>query len=176
MIFTAVQLKAPLTVANMRIGNSKPEQKGFILLGLLVLIVVAGFALTQASTKWSDARKREREQELLKVGDVIRTAIGHYYNQTPGVVKEYPPNLEALLKDNRLPVTKRYLRKIYIDPVTQREGWGMIEAPSGGIMGIYSLSADIPFKTRGFRPVYQHFENKKYYGEWYFAYVELPTQ
>lgn len=175
MISIAAQLKLPQMGVNMQTGKNMPKQTGFILLGLLVLIVIAGFALTQASTKWSDARKREREQELLKVGDVIRKAIGSYYNQTPGVVKEYPPNLEALLKDNRLPVPKRYLRKIYIDPVTQREGWGIVEAPSGGIMGVYSLSADVPYKTKGFRPIYKHFENKKYYGEWYFAYVELPV-
>ena len=176
MIFTVVLLKSLLMGASMRIGRNNLNKSGFILLGMLVLIVIAGFALTQASTKWSDARKREREQELLKVGDTIRKAIGNYYNQSPGVVKEYPPNLEALLKDNRLPVPKRYLRKIYIDPVTQREGWGIVEAPSGGIMGIYSLSADMPFKTKGFRPMYKHFENRKYYGEWYFAYVELPVQ
>jgi type II secretory pathway pseudopilin PulG len=160
---------------NMQIGNNKPET-GFILLGLLVLIVITGLALTQASTKWSDARKREREQELLKVGDTIRKAIGNYYNQTPGVVKEYPPNLEALLKDNRLPVPKRYLRKLYIDPVTQREGWGIVQAPSGGVMGVYSLSAEAPYKIKGFRSMYKHFDNRKYYGEWYFTYVEMQVQ
>ena len=164
------------TGKGLQTSKKTPQQTGFILLGLLVLIVVAGFALTQASTKWSEARKREREQELLKVGDIIRKAIGNYYNQTPGVVKEYPPNLEALLKDNRSPTPKRYLRKLYTDPITQREGWGIVEAPSGGVMGVYSLSADVPYKTKGFRPIYKHFENKKYYGEWYFAYVELPVQ
>ncbi len=176
MISTAVQLKLRQMGLNMPIGKSASKQTGFILLGLLVLILIAGFALTQASTKWSDARKREREQELLKVGDVIRNAIGHYYNQTPGVVKQYPPNLETLLKDDRFPVPKRYLRKVYLDPITQREGWGILEAPSGGVMGVYSLSADAPYKTKGFRPIYQHFENRKYYGEWYFAYVESPVQ
>lgn len=176
MTSTAVQLKLPQTGVYMPIGKNSPKQTGFILLGLLVLILIAGFTLTQASTKWSDARKREREQELLKVGDAMRKAIGNYYNQTPSIVKEYPPNLEALLKDNRFPVPKRYLRKIHLDPITQREGWGILEAPSGGIMGVYSLSADVPYKTKGFRPIYQHFENKKYYGEWYFAYVELPVQ
>lgn len=160
-----------LMEAIMRIG--KQQQSGYILLGVLVLIMVAGLTLTQAGAKWSDARKREREHELLKVGDTIRKAIGNYYNQTPDVVKQYPPNLEALLLDNRHPEPRRYLRKLYIDPITQREGWGILEAPSGGVMGVYSLSADKPYKTKNFRLKYRHFENKKYYGEWYFAYV--PT-
>ena len=167
-------------VVTMLIGKHKPNessgyQSGYILVGLLILIMVAGYALAAAGTKFSEARKREREQELLKVGDTIRKAIGNYYNQTPGVVKQYPPNLEALLKDERFPQPKRYLRKLYLDPVTQREGWGILEAPSGGVMGIYSLSAAKPYKTKNFRLMYRHFENKKYYGEWYFAYVPLAT-
>jgi len=147
------------------------KNQGYILLGLLVLLVIVGYALAEAGTSWTNKAKREREQELLKVGDTIKKAIGNYYNQTPGVVKQYPPNLEALLLDNRFPVPRRYLRQLYLDPITQREGWGILEAPSGGVMGVYSLSAEQPFKSKNFRPAYQHFEGKKYYGEWYFAYL-----
>ena len=153
--------------------NQSKNQSGYILVGLLILIMVAGYALAAAGTKFSEARKREREQELLKVGDTIRKAIGNYYNQTPGVVKQFPPNLEALIRDDRFPQPKRYLRKLYIDPVTQREGWGILEAPSGGVMGVYSLSDAKPYKSKNFRSIYQHFENKKYYGEWYFAYIPI---
>ncbi len=148
------------------------KQQGFILLGMLCLLVIAGYALTQASTRWSDVVQRQREQELLKVGDTIRKAIGRYYNATPGVVKQYPPNLEALLYDDRFPTPQRYLRKLYIDPMTQREGWGIVVAPSGGVMGINSLSGDKPFKQKNFRPIYQEFEDKDYYAEWFFVYVE----
>ena len=163
-----------MLIGKHQLSQLSRYQAGYILVGLLILIMVAGYALAAAGTKFSEARKREREQELLKVGDTIRKAIGNYYNQTPGVVKQYPPNLEALLKDERFPQPKRYLRKLYLDPVTQREGWGILEAPSGGVMGVYSLSAAKPYKTKSFRLMYRHFENKKYYGEWYFAYVPLP--
>jgi type II secretory pathway pseudopilin PulG len=164
-----------MLIGKLQSSNSSVNQSGYILVGLLILIMVAGYALAATGTKFSEVRKREREQELLKVGDTIRKAIGNYYNQTPGVVKQYPPNLEALIRDDRFPEPKRYLRKLYIDPVTQREGWGILEAPSGGVMGIYSLSAARPYKSKSFRLIYQHFENKKYYGEWYFAYVPVST-
>ena len=157
----------------MQAGKTVNQNAGFILIGMLVLMMVAGYALAEVSAKWSDVVKREREQELLKVGDTIRKAIGSYYNQTPGVVKQYPPNLEALLKDDRFPVPRRYLRKIYVDPITQRDGWGILEAPSGGVMGVYSLSDQAPFKRKNFRPIYKGFENQKFYGEWYFTYI--PT-
>lgn len=136
------------------------------------MLVVTGFILSQASAKWSELVKRERELELLKVGDTIRKAIGRYYNATPGIVKQYPPNLEALLHDDRYPNPRRYLRKIYLDPVTQREGWGIVVAPSGGVMGINSLSGEKPFKLKNFSPVYKLFEDKEFYGDWYFVYAE----
>jgi type II secretory pathway pseudopilin PulG len=156
-------------------SDSNVNQSGYILVGLLILIMVAGYALAAAGTTFSEARKREREQELLKVGDTIRKAIGNYYNQTPSVVKQYPPNIQALIRDDRFPEPKRYLRKLYLDPVTQREGWGILEAPSGGVMGVYSLSAARPYKSKNFRLIYRQFENKKYYGEWYFAYVPMVS-
>lgn len=164
-------MEAIMSIGRYQPSNFKINQSGYLLLGLLILILVATYALMAAGSKFSEARKREREQELLKVGDSFRKAIGNYYNQTPGAIKSYPPNLEALLIDDRFPKTKRYLRKIYLDPVTQKEGWGTLKAPSGGIMGVFSLSAASPYKTNNFRVIYRHFENKKHYGEWYFVYV-----
>ncbi len=157
----------------MHNGNStvKSRQQGFILLGMLCLVAIAGLALTQASAKYSEARAREREIELLKVGNAYRNAIGSYYNQTPGVVKHYPASLEDLLKDVRFASPRRHIRKLYQDPITQKLGWGMLEAPSGGVLGIYSLSDKKPFKTKNFRFINRHFENQKSYGEWFFAYV-----
>lgn len=152
-----------------RMQTGKP-QSGFILMGLLVLMMVSGYALAQVGARWKDAVQREREQELLKVGETYRLAIGRYYNQTPGIVKEYPHTLDALLLDTRFPQPRKHIRKLYVDPITQHEGWGIVEAPSGGIMGIYSLSDKAPFKLKGFQPAYRHFEDGKYYGEWYFVY------
>lgn len=155
----------------MRIGNSYRNNKGFAFMGVLLIIILVGFSLAEAGNAWSNIRKREREQELLKVGDKISEAIGNYYNQSPGMVKQFPPTLEALLKDDRFPTPQRYLRKLYLDPVTGRPGWGILEAPSGGIMGVYSLSSDRPFKTKGFPEKYLSFENRKYYMDWIFAYL-----
>lgn len=155
----------------MQIGNLYRNNKGFAFMGVLLIIILVGFSLAEAGNAWSSIRKREREQELLKVGDKIREAIGNYYNQSPGMVKQFPPTLEALLKDDRFPTPQRYLRKLYLDPTTGRPGWGILEAPSGGIMGVYSLSSEKPFKTRGFPERYQLFENRKYYMDWIFVYL-----
>lgn len=155
----------------MRYG--KTPQPGFVLIGMFMLILLSGLVMSEAAQRWQMQMLREREHELIKVGLAYRDAIGRYYNQTPGVVKAYPPTLEALLKDERFPAARKHLRKPYLDPITQREGWGIVEAPSGGIMGIYSLSDKPPFKTKGYRGELQHLNNKRYYGEWYFVYVPV---
>jgi len=151
-------------------GKNKYMQSGAILFGVLVMLLIVGFTLGEAGALWSQARKHDREQELLKVGDKIRIAIGQYYNQTPGPVKQYPRSLEALLKDDRFQLPKRYLRQIYNDPTTGRPSWGVLEAPSGGIMGVYALGSETPSKIANFRPIYKLFENKKTYSDWIFAY------
>ena len=52
--------------------------KGFVLLGMLCLLLISSIVMTKATTQWSDKVRRDREQELLKVGDTIRLAIGRY--------------------------------------------------------------------------------------------------
>lgn len=158
-------------VCRMWHGN----QQGYALIGMLVLLMISGFALAQSGMRWREEVRREREQELLKIGEVYRKAIGSYYNQTPGTLKQYPTNLEALLNDERFTSPRHHIRKLYTDPTTQRDGWGIVEAPSGGVMGIYSLSDKPPFKTKSFRPHLKHLEDRKYYGEWYFVYVPAIT-
>lgn len=152
-------------------ASCRRRQAGYALLAMLILIMIIGFALGEAGAMWSDARQRDREAELLKIGDEFRTAIGKYYNNTPGPVKQYPPTLEALLRDDRFPTPQRYLRTFYVDPITGRADWGMLMAPSGGVMGVYSLSGKQPFKVSGFRPLYKDFEKKKMHGDWIFAYL-----
>lgn len=153
------------------VNACKNRSAGFTYLGLLLAIVLIGVALAGAATLWSAERKRERERELLHIGHKFCEAIGQYYNRTPGAVKQYPPTLEALLRDERFPVPRRYLRQIYVDPFTGTQNWGTVEAPSGGIMGVHSLTAEPAFKTANFRGKDQHFEGKALLGDWIFVYL-----
>ncbi len=152
------------------------RQAGYALLAMLILIMIIGLALGEAGAIWSDARQRDREAELLKIGDKFRIAIGKYYNNTPGPVKQYPPTLEALLRDDRFPIPQRYLRTVYMDPVTGRSGWGLVVTPNGTVMGVYSLSSKKPFKVTGFRPLYKEFEKKQMIGDWVFVHVPQIQQ
>lgn len=143
---------------------------GYALIGLLVLLVITGLALGEAGASWSQARQREKEWELLKVGDEFRRAIQQYYSESPGLVKQYPPTLDALVKDDRFPIPKRHLRQIYVDPITGSRQWGTLRTEIG-ITGVYSMSDDVPIKKKNFPLIYQSFEDKNDYGDWIFGYV-----
>ena len=97
---------------------------------------------------------------MLFAGNAIRQAIAAYSEATPGPLKHYPPSLETLLKDPRFPDTRRYLRRVYPDPVTGGKEWVLIKAPQGGIIGVASSSESPPLKRAGFRDPNRVFEDQ----------------
>jgi hypothetical protein len=118
--------------------------------------------------------QRDKERELLFVGNEFRKAIGLYYERTPGGAKQYPKKLEDLLLDKRQTSVARYLRRLYVDPLTGKKEWGLVKGAGETIMGVYSLSAEVPIKTGNFDETDKDFEGKGSYAEW--AFVYLPGQ
>ena len=149
---------------------------GFTYLLLLVVVAVSGAAAAAAGALWSHAAQREKEAELFFVGEQFRQAIALYYYRTPGGGHQYPATLQALLEDNRYPMTQRYLRKVWRDPITGSAEWGVVEAPGGGIMGVFSKSTAAPIKTGNFPMRWAAFDKAKAYEDWKFVFVpETPA-
>jgi type II secretory pathway pseudopilin PulG len=149
--------------------------KGFTFLAVMFAIVLIGLSLTGAVQQWKTIMKREREAELLFRGDQIRKAIAYYYvdPRTPGPLK-YPQKLEDLVKVPNTSATKRFLRKVYKDPVTN-EDWGIV--PIGDrIRGVYSKSDEEPLKQANFPDEYKMFEGKTKYSEWVFEFTPQQVQ
>ncbi|MBU1395310.1 MAG: type II secretion system GspH family protein [Gammaproteobacteria bacterium] len=144
------------------------RMRGFGYIGLLILVAMMGVALAGAGEVWHTAQQREKEQELLFAGAQFRRAIAQYYANTPGKARRYPLQLEELLKDPRHPGVRRYLRKIYLDPMTGKAEWGLVTGPGGEIYGVYSRSQDAPLKQAGFRLADKDFEGRTKYSEWVF--------
>jgi type II secretory pathway pseudopilin PulG len=145
------------------------REAGFTYIGALVLVVVTGIALSSASQYWSTVMNREKEKELLFRGDQIRKAIDSYYKATPqGRQPSYPSRIEDLLKDPRSLESRRYLRRLYTDPMTNGK-WGIISDGKGGIKGVFSLSEKAPRKSGGFPTGYESFESAKAYTDWKFV-------
>lgn len=125
--------------------------------------------------RWSTRAKREREAELLFIGDQFREAISRYYDSTPGAAKQFPKTLEDLLEDRRYPTVRRYLRKVFVDPLTGKPEWGLVKGPGDKIMGVYSLSPEAPLKRANFPEPYRHFETAERYTDWKFAYSDADA-
>jgi type II secretory pathway pseudopilin PulG len=152
----------------MRSGSVRRAARGFTYVAMLVSVAIIGVGLAGTAEVWSLAQQREKEAELLFVGSQYREAIGRYYDATPGGGKRYPARLEDLLEDNRYPMPRRHLRKLYADPLTGRSEWGLMEAPDGGVMGVYSLAPGAPLKRAEFGHTDRTFNGAPTYGEWRF--------
>jgi len=118
---------------------------------------------------------RDRERELLAVGDELRRAISSYYESTPGAAKQFPKSLDDLLRDRRYPVVRRHLRRPYPDPMTGSTEWGIVPGPGGTIMGVFSRSSQSPVKKSGFPGHYRSFEKAETHGDWKFVYSGLRS-
>lgn len=146
-------------------GGNRALAAGFTYIGLLVLIAMMGIALVVVSELWHTAQKREKEQELLFIGNQFRRALAMYSANGGGS----PRQLADLIKDPGFPGVRRYLRKIYRDPMTGRAEWGLVKPDGNSITGVYSLSDAAPLKQSGFSLADQDFEGKTKYSEWVFV-------
>jgi hypothetical protein len=88
-----------------------------------------------------------------------------------GGARQYPRSLEDLLRDRRYPVVRRYLRRVYRDPMTGATDWVIVRAPDGGIAGVHSRSREPTFKKKCFRPEHAAFENAATHADWKFIYA-----
>lgn len=150
--------------------TAEAKAAGFTYLALLFAVAIMGTLAAGAGLMWSTAQRRAAEAELLFIGDEFRTAIGAYYERTPGTLKRYPRSLDDLLQDNRQLSTVRHLRRIYRDPLSAAAEWGVVRAPDGGISGVYSLCAKAPLKRSRFSERNKAFKNAQNYTQWQFIY------
>jgi len=139
-------------------------------------VAIVGAGLAGAAELWSQGERRERERELLFIGGEFRRAIESYYQDSPGAAKNYPQELADLVLDRRFPTPRRHLRRLYRDPMTGKAEWAVLEAPTGGIMGVHSLSEAETLKRAGFRLENRSFENTGRYSQWEFSYLPVVTK
>lgn len=147
--------------------RNRKLQGGFTYIGLLFAVAVLGITLATVGIVWSTQIRREKEFELLWIGDQYREAIGRYY----AVGGQYPQDLSDLVEDKRFPLVRRYLRKLFPDPMTGQVDWQLIAAPGLGIMGVASSSQGKPIKVAGFGIRDTSFQDTECYCDWKFMYA-----
>jgi type II secretory pathway pseudopilin PulG len=153
------------------------RQAGFTYVAMLIGVAVIGIGLAATGEVWSQSARRDKEQELLFIGQEFREAFERYHRESPGSMPRYPKTLQDLLQDSRHVTVKRHLRRIYRDPMTGRDEWGLVMAPEGGIMGVHSLSTERPLKSGNFsRGENDAFKQAQRYSDWIFAHEAAPPK
>lgn len=95
------------------------RKKGFTLIELLVVMSVIATLLTIAVPRYFQHLDRAREASLRESLAVMRDAVDKYRGDTG----RYPETIEEL-------VTKRYLRRVPPDPITEStETWVIVPPP-----------------------------------------------
>jgi type II secretory pathway pseudopilin PulG len=150
--------------------------RGFTYIGLLIAVAIIAVAAAAALQIGAVAQRRAAEDELLGIGLEFKAAIRSYFETTPvGMPTGAPRRLEDLLRDPRFPGVKRHLRKIYSDPLTGSNDWGIVRSDDGGILGVYSKAQGVPIRQENFPDEFFHFKHGQSYKRWVFVYGVVCT-
>lgn len=110
------------------------RRQGFTLIELLVVLAVIALLLTIAVPRYFQSVERSKEAVLKQDLATMRDAIDKYYGDTG----KYPEALDDL-------VSKKYLRNIPVDPITDSAATWMAMPPSDAAQGgVYDVKSGAP--------------------------------
>ncbi|WP_338845251.1 type II secretion system protein [Massilia sp. W12] len=160
-------------------GGANPAtaggQAGFTYIGLLITLALMALVISATVQAGAMLQRRMAEEELLQIGKEYRAALQSYSNATPAGQKRYPPSFKELLKDPRFPHTVRHLRRVYNDPLSGKDEWGIVEPEGGhGILAVYSLAEGRPIKIGNFEAIWVGFDAADSYQRWRFGVNQNP--
>jgi general secretion pathway protein G len=116
--------------------------RGFTLIELMVVLAIIAGLLTLAAPRYFQHVDRAKETILKSDLAGMRDALDKYFADTG----RYPANLDEL-------VTRRYLRKVPPDPVTESSAsWLMVAPADPALGGVYDVKSGAPGLTLDGRP------------------------
>ncbi len=121
---------------------SRKTARGFTLIELLVVMAIIALLLSIATPRYFNSVEKTKEAVLHQDLSTMRDAIDKYYGDTGS----YPDNLNDL-------VSKKYLRKLPVDPVTDSASTWVVVPPSDADKGgVYDLHSGAPGNGRDGTP------------------------
>ena len=103
---------------------------GFTLIELVVVISIIGLLLSLAAPRYFASIERGKETVQKQNIYALRDAIDKFFGDTG----RYPENLEEL-------VTRRYLRNVPTDPLTEHTDWISLPSPDQNLAGVYDIKS-----------------------------------
>jgi type II secretory pathway pseudopilin PulG len=139
-----------------------------------VLLVLAGLGILLASTGqvWRTTAQRDKEAQLLFVGQQFRQALASYRDRSRPNTPNAPATLQELLEDKRFSPPMRHLRRLWRDPLTNHTDWALLKV-GDRIVGVHSRSSKQPLRT-AFEPQDAAFAGTDSYASWVFDASALP--
>jgi general secretion pathway protein G len=115
----------------MHRSSSILRRAGFTLIELLVVMAIIAILVSIATPRYFNSVEKSKEVVLKEDLSTLRDAIDKYYGDSG----KYPDSLDDL-------VTKKYLRKVPVDPITDRaDTWVVVppeDAEKGGVFDLHS--------------------------------------
>lgn len=105
--------------------NKPARVTGFTLIELLVVMAVLGLLVSLAAPRYFQSIDKARESTLRENLMQMRQAIDRHFGDTG----KYPASLEEL-------VTKKYIRRIPVDPITDRADTWAVVVPEDRALGL----------------------------------------
>jgi len=102
--------------------------RGFTLIEMLVVMTLIALLLTLATPRYFSVLDNGRLNVQRQNVATIRDAIDKFY----GDLGKYPDSLEDL-------VTRRYLRQVPIDPLTESANWVLVAPPDASQGAVYDV-------------------------------------
>ncbi len=123
-------------------GDLNFSKRGFTLIELLVTLTIISLLLTIVAPRYFNSITKAEEAVLKQDLTLMRDVLDKYHADTGS----YPDTLEDL-------ISKKYLRKIPVDPVTKSETtWIFIPPASTGKGVIFDIKSGAPGNSRDGTP------------------------
>lgn len=121
---------------------ARDSASGFTLIELLVVMAIIALLLSIATPRYFNSVEKTKEAVLRQDLSTMRDAIDKYYGDTG----EYPDTLDDL-------VSKKYLRKLPVDPLTDSAStWVVVPPPDADKGGVFDLHSGAPGNGRDGTP------------------------
>jgi general secretion pathway protein G len=122
--------------------NGRPAGRGFTLIELLVTLAIVALLLSLAAPRYFGRVEAAKETVLRENLRQMRDALDKYYGDNGS----YPETLQDL-------VTKKYLRRIPPDPITDSDkSWVPVQSPDPKKRGVADVKSGAPGKAKDGTP------------------------
>lgn len=116
--------------------------RGFTLIELLVVMAIIALLLSMAAPRYANSVEKSKEAVLRQNLSLTREVLDKYYGDNG----KYPDSLDTL-------VSRKYLRALPFDPITDSNATWLIVAPEGENKGaVFDVRSGAPGNARDGTP------------------------